>query len=292
MPRMQTIKNKSMLRAAIQRWKSVDEIVAYVPTMGNLHEGHLRLVDMARQHASKVVVSIFVNPAQFAAGEDIDSYPRTLEQDSALLAERGADLLFAPDAAEVYDSKPEAQTRVEVPGLSTILCGKSRPTHFVGVTTVVAKLFNIVQPHLAVFGEKDFQQLFLIKKMVKDLDFPIKILGAETVREASGLALSSRNSYLSVAQREHAARLFQSLQQTAARIIEGERDYQKLEENAIKMLENDGIEVEYVSIRRNDDLHLADAGTTELVILAAVKLGKARLIDNIRVDLSGTIKQL
>jgi pantoate--beta-alanine ligase len=289
---MQTINQKSKIRATTQRWKSEGEIVAFVPTMGNLHEGHLQLVDMARQHASKVVVSIFVNPTQFAAGEDIDSYPRTLEHDSTLLAERGADLLFAPDADEIYDNKPTGQTRVEVPGLSTILCGESRPAHFVGVTTVVAKLFNIVQPDLAVFGEKDFQQLFLIRKMVKDLDFPINILGARTVREDSGLAMSSRNNYLNDAQRRRAAMLYQCLQQMAARIMDGERNYPKLEEHASKILENYGIVVDYVSIRRRLDLQVAAADDTELVILAAVRLDKARLIDNITVDLSGTIKPL
>jgi pantoate--beta-alanine ligase len=289
---MQTVNKKTKIRATTQRWKSEGEIVAFVPTMGNLHEGHLKLVDMARQHASKVVVSIFVNPTQFAAGEDIDSYPRTLEHDSTLLAERGADLLFAPDNDEIYADQSTEQTRVEVPGLSAILCGESRPTHFVGVTTVVAKLFNIVQPDLAVFGEKDFQQLFLIKKMVKDLDFPVKILGAGTVREDSGLAMSSRNNYLSATQRMRAALLYKCLQQTAASIADGERNYAKLEENAAKILENYGFEADYVSIRKIQDLQVASENDQELVILAAVRLGKARLIDNIKVDLSGTIKPL
>ena len=289
---MQTIRNKAKIRATTQRWKGDGEIVAFVPTMGNLHEGHLRLVDVARQHASKVVVSIFVNPAQFAAGEDIDSYPRTLDQDSTLLAERGANLLFAPDVDEVYGSNLAQQTRIEVPGLSAILCGVSRPTHFAGVTTVVAKLFNIVQPDLAVFGEKDFQQLFLIKKMVKDLDFPIKIIGVETVRESSGLAMSSRNSYLDDTQRKQAARLYQCLQLAADRIEQGARDYRKIEEDAVKILEHEGFLVDYVSIRHVQDLSEASADEQELVILAAVKIGKARLIDNIRVNLSGTIKPL
>jgi pantoate--beta-alanine ligase len=289
---MQTINKKTKIRATTQRWKSEGEIVAFVPTMGNLHEGHLKLVDMARQHASKVVVSIFVNPTQFAAGEDIDSYPRTLEHDSTLLAERGADLLFAPDTDEMYGNQSAGQTLVEVPGLSAMLCGESRPTHFVGVTTIVAKLFNIVQPDLAVFGEKDFQQLFLIKKMVKDLDFPIKILGAGTVREESGLAMSSRNNYLSATQRMRAALLYKCLKQTAASIVDGERNYTKLEENAAKILENYEFLVDYVSIRHAKDLQMAAMDDKELVILAAVRLGKARLIDNITVDLSGTIKPL
>ncbi len=286
---MQTIKNKAKIRATTQRWKSEGEIVAFVPTMGNLHEGHLKLIDSARQHASKVVVSIFVNPTQFAAGEDIDNYPRTLEQDSTLLAERGADLLFAPDNGEVYDTTLDDQTVVEVPGLSTLLCGQTRPGHFVGVTTVVAKLFNIVQPDVAIFGEKDFQQLFLIKKMVIDLDYPIKIIGVETVREPSGLAMSSRNNYLSDQQRQQAALVYQRLQGMLASLQAGQQDFRKLEENAAKILERDGFSVDYVSIRRSKDLQEASAGDTQLVILTAARLGPARLIDNIKLELSGTI---
>jgi pantoate--beta-alanine ligase len=286
---MQTVKIKSKTRATTSRWKNEGESVAFVPTMGNLHEGHLKLVDVARQHASKVVVSIYVNPAQFSAGEDIDNYPRTLERDSAMLAERGVDLLFAPDSEEMLVVDSEHATRVEIPGLSTILCGEFRPTHFVGVTSIVAKLFNIVQPDLAVFGEKDFQQLFLIRKMVSDLDFPIKILGVPTVREDDGLAMSSRNGYLDAAQRMQARYLYQSLQDLSSRIERGEKDYAKLEEDAVKYLENYAIVADYVSIRRINDLQPAASEDTELVILAAVKLGKARLIDNIIIHLSGTI---
>lgn len=286
---MQTIKIKSKLRAMTSRWKNEGESVAFVPTMGHLHEGHLKLVDAARQHASKVVVSIYVNPGQFGEGEDIDSYPRTLERDSAMLAERGVDLLFAPDNEEMLVPDNGHATRVEIPGLSSILCGASRPIHFVGVTTVVAKLFNIVQPDLAFFGEKDFQQLFLIRKMVADLDFPIKILGVPTVREDDGLAMSSRNSYLEPRQREQAAALYQCLQDAAARLQEGDKEFAKIEENAIKFLKKHKIVAEYVSIRRIDDLQQACADDTELVILAAVKLGKARLIDNITIHLSGII---
>jgi len=286
---MQTVKIKSKIRATTSRWKNEGESVAFVPTMGNLHEGHLKLVDVARQHASKVVVSIYVNPTQFGEGEDIDNYPRTLERDSAMLAERGVDLLFAPDAEEMVVNDVEHATRVEIPGLSYLLCGVSRPRHFVGVTSIVAKLFNIVQPDLAVFGEKDFQQLFLIRKMVSDLDFPIKILGVPTVRESDGLAMSSRNGYLDDTQRTQAGHLYQCLQDLASRIDKGERDYPKLEKDAVKCLENNAIVADYVSIRRADDLQPAVPDDVELVILAAVKLGKARLIDNITIQLSGTI---
>lgn len=286
---MQTIKIKSKVRATTSRWKNEGESVAFVPTMGNLHEGHLKLVDVAKQHASKVVVSIYVNPGQFGPGEDIENYPRTLERDSAMLAERGVDLLFAPDTEEMQVHDTEHATRVLIPGLSSILCGASRPDHFVGVTTIVARLFNIVQPDLAVFGEKDFQQLFLIRKMVSDLDFPIKILGVPTVREDDGLAMSSRNGYLETRQREQAAAVHQSLQDAALRLREGDRAFSKIEENAVKFLKKHKIVAEYVSIRRVEDLQEASVEDLELVILAAVKLGKARLIDNIVVQLSGII---
>ncbi len=285
---MQTIKIKSQCRAATQRWRSEGEIIAFVPTMGNLHEGHLKLMDVARQHASKVIVSIFVNPTQFGVGEDIDSYPRTFDRDCSLLAERDVDLLFAPATEEIYNNN-DVLTQVEVPGLSSILCGEFRPAHFVGVTTIVAKLFNIVQPDIAVFGEKDFQQLFLIKKMVHDLDFPIKVLGVPTVRESDGLAMSSRNSYLDSRQRKQAAYLHQYLALIVDKITAGERDYKKIEENAAKILENKGLLPDYVSIRRVSDLQPAKPDDSELVILSAVKLGSTRLIDNMTVELSGTI---
>lgn len=271
------------------RWKNEGESVAFVPTMGHLHEGHLKLVDAARQHASKVVVSIYVNPGQFGAGEDVDNYPRTLERDSAMLAEREVDLLFAPDNEEMLVHDTDQGTRVEIPGLSSILCGVSRPIHFVGVTTIVAKLFNIVQPDLAVFGEKDFQQLFLIRKMVSDLDFPIKILGVPTVRDDDGLAMSSRNSYLDDADRVQARFLYQCLQALVEELQAGERDFVRVEKNAVKCLKKHSIIADYVSIRRIKDLQPACPDDTELVVLAAVKLGKARLIDNIVIHLSGII---
>lgn len=286
---MQTIKIKSQCRTATQRWRSEGEIIAFVPTMGNLHEGHLKLIDVARQHASKVIVSIFVNPTQFGIGEDIDSYPRTFDRDCNLLAERDVDLLFAPSTEEIYNNG-DVLTRVEVPGLSNILCGEFRPTHFVGVTTIVAKLFNIVQPDLAVFGEKDFQQLFLIRKMVDDLDFPIKVLSVPTVRESDGLAMSSRNSYLDANQRQQAAYLHQCLVSVVDKIVSGERDFKSLEENAVKMLENNGFLPDYVSIRRSSDLQPASYEDKELVVLSAVKLDGTRLIDNMTIELSGTIK--
>lgn len=281
---MQIVKTKSQIHATIQAWKQSGKIIAFVPTMGNLHEGHLRLVDTAKQHADKVVISIFVNPTQFGQNEDVDNYPRTLEADSKQLAERGADLLFAPVNAEIYPGDTTSATWVEVPELSSILCGEFRPVHFVGVTTVVAKLFNIVQPDLAVFGEKDFQQLFLIRKMVQDLDFPVRIIGVPTVREADGLAMSSRNGYLSNIERKQAALLYKTLQYIEKGIKESD-NFVDLEKNAAKILGNAGLLPDYVSIRRSTDLQIANQQDTELVVLAAVRLGKSRLIDNIIINI-------
>jgi len=282
---MQTLKTKSQTSATVQRWKQSGESVAFVPTMGNLHEGHLKLVDTAKQYADKVVVSIFVNPMQFGKNEDIDTYPRTLDADSTQLAERGVDLLFSPSIDEIYPNNTQSATWVEVPALSNILCGEFRPEHFVGVTTVVAKLFNIVQPDVAVFGEKDFQQLFLIRKMVSDLDFPIKIIGAPTVRENDGLAMSSRNGYLSETERKQAPLLYQMLEKIYQRLKTSNANYREIEENTSKILENTGFSVDYVSIRRPEDLQPADNTDKELVILVAAKLGQTRLIDNISINI-------
>jgi len=281
---MQTVKTKSRTHATVQSWKQAGQIVAFVPTMGNLHEGHLRLIDTARQHADKVIASIFVNPTQFGKNEDIDNYPRTLESDSNKLAERGVDLLFAPAVDEIYPNDSALTTWVEVPELSSILCGEFRPTHFVGVTTVVAKLFNIAQPDVAVFGEKDFQQLFLIKKMVQDLDFPVKIIGAPTLRETDGLAMSSRNGYLSVEERKQAPILYKTLKQIETGIRESD-NFVELQQNAVKNLENAGLSPDYVSIRRSQDLHVANEQDQALVVLAAARLGKTRLIDNIIINI-------
>lgn len=282
---MQTAKTKPQSRSAVKNWKQAGESVAFVPTMGNLHEGHLELVDVARQHADRVVVSIFVNPTQFGEGEDIDNYPRTLDDDSTKLAEKGVDLLFSPGVSEIYPDDSSQVTRVEVSKLTGILCGEFRPTHFVGVTTIVAKLFNIVQPDIAVFGEKDFQQLFLIRKMVQDLDFPVTIIGAPVIRETDGLAMSSRNGNLNDVERKTAPHLYKTLSEMAFILKKGDNDFRSLEENASKILENAGFTVDYVSIRRVQDLQTAASNDTVLVILAAARLGETRLIDNITVDI-------
>ena len=282
---MQTVKTKQQVQNTVKAWKQAGKTVALVPTMGNLHEGHLKLVDYALQHADKVVVSIFVNPTQFGENEDIDSYPRTLEQDSTQLAERKADFLFAPDVTEIYTTSSGNEARVVVPQLSNILCGEFRPGHFEGVTTVVAKLFNIVLPDVAVFGEKDFQQLFIIRKMVADLNFPVKVMGVETMRENDGLAMSSRNAYLTESERQTAPVLYQTLESVSKNLLDDVVNFREQEQYAVKILKNAGLLVEYVSIRRVSDLQQAKAGDRELVILAAVKCGKARLIDNITINI-------
>jgi len=282
---MQTVKTKQKVQNTVKAWKQDGKTVALVATMGNLHEGHLKLVDYALQHADKVVVSIFVNPTQFGKNEDIDNYPRTLEHDSAQLAERKADLLFAPEVSEIYVANTGLETQVIVPELSDVLCGEFRPGHFVGVTTVVAKLFNIVLPDVAIFGKKDFQQLFLINKMVADLDFPVKVMGVETMREDDGLAMSSRNTYLTEEQRKLAPILYQTLTSVSKNLLDTKVNLREQEQYAAKILEKSGLLAEYVSIRRVTDLQPAGSDDRELVILAAVKCGKARLIDNITLNI-------
>ncbi len=258
--------------------------VAFVPTMGNLHEGHLSLVRRARSLGDQVVVSIFVNPMQFDRADDLAAYPRTLEEDTRLLEAEGVELLFAPDAAAIYPESLETHTRVEVPVISEGLCGAARPGHFTGVATIVCKLFNLVQPHLAVFGKKDYQQLLVIRKMVADLAIPVEIHGEPTVREADGLAMSSRNNYLSAEERQRAPALYQTLQQTAERLRAGAGEFDALEAEGRARLEAAGLRPDYYEIRRAEDLARPGANDRHLVILAAAFLGRARLIDNLEVD--------
>lgn len=259
--------------------------VAFVPTMGNLHAGHLALVEEARRHADSVVVSIFVNPLQFGANEDLDKYPRTLAADQAALESVGGDLLFAPDVATMYPKPLADQTRIEVPHISNLYCGASRPGHFVGVATVVCKLLNMVQPDVAVFGKKDFQQLLVIRRMVEDLAMPIEIVGLDTVREADGLAMSSRNQYLGEEQRRQAPLLYAELQRLAARLRDGERDIDLLRKTMADALDSGGFVTDYVVVVDADSLQPVTADTKQVAILAAAQLGAARLIDNIEVSL-------
>ena len=280
---MQTIEQTEPLRQKISDWRRRGELIAFVPTMGNLHAGHMSLVEEARRRARRVVVSIFVNPMQFGPGEDFERYPRTLAEDSRMLKEAGVDLLFAPTVAEIYPRGHGAATRIEVPEVSEGLCGEFRPGHFVGVATVVAKLFNLVQPDIAVFGQKDYQQLAVIRRMVTDLCFPIEIIGAPTVREADGLALSSRNGYLSASERARAPLIYQLLGRIARAIGQGARDFRRLEAEAEAELKAAGFEPEYISVRQRETLKVAEAGDRALVVLAAARLGTTRLIDNLEI---------
>jgi len=281
---MQTVHTIPHLRTAVDQWRGRRERVALVPTMGNLHDGHLQLVKRACRVADKVVVSIFVNPTQFGPQEDFCAYPRTLKQDSFVLAEQGAHLLFAPDVEELYPYGSEGTVRVEVPGLSDILCGASRPGHFTGVATVVAKLFNAVRPHVAVFGEKDYQQLLVVRRLVADLCMAVEIIGEPTVRESDGLAMSSRNGYLSAAERVQAPALYQTLQWLSERIVSG-MSYDSLAAQGMNILRESGFHPDYVAIRRAEDLQPPQAADSRLIIMAAAWLGKTRLIDNLPVTL-------
>lgn len=280
---MITINEVSELRAQVDIWRRGGN-VAFVPTMGNLHAGHLSLVQEARKLADRVVVSIFVNPMQFGEGEDFDSYPRTLERDSEMLEGEGTDLLFAPPVGVMYPKPPAEQTRVEVPGISDVLCGACRPGHFVGVSTVVCKLFNMVQPDVAVFGKKDFQQLMVIRRMVEDLVMPIRVVGAETLRESDGLAMSSRNGYLTTDERAIAPVLYGVLTGVAARLKDGDTDIARLQAGAAQELLDSGLKTDFIAICRAQDLAEPTDDDRDLVILAAAFLGKARLIDNLEVS--------
>ncbi|MFZ5466226.1 MAG: pantoate--beta-alanine ligase [Pseudomonadota bacterium] len=280
---MQTLHAISDLRAAVRALRAKGKRIAFVPTMGNLHAGHLALVERAQQAADAVVVSIFVNPLQFGAGEDFDSYPRTEERDAALLAEAGARLLFLPAVDTLYPHGQAGCTRVMVPELSDILCGASRPGHFAGVTTVVTKLFNIVMPDVAVFGEKDYQQLAILRRMARDLDMPIELIGLPTVREADGLAISSRNGYLSTEERAIAPGLYRTLCAAREALHAGQAPAM-VEAEAIERLHALGFVPDYVSVRRAEDLSHAVVGEAgSLRILAAARLGRTRLIDNLPV---------
>lgn len=268
------------LRAHVKAWRRAGETIAFVPTMGNLHAGHIALVERAQALGTKVVVSVFVNPTQFDRKEDLAAYPRTLEADCAQLAAAATDLLFTPTPALMYPSGGLA-SKVEVPVIGELLEGASRPGHFTGVSTVVCKLFNLVQPDIAVFGEKDFQQLMLIRQMVRDLDMDIQIVGLPTVRDADGLAKSSRNGYLTPEERAIASGLNQTLREVVDALHEGRQDYAFLQAQALKALESRGFRPDYVEIRRAIDLQPAKLTDTELVVLGSAWLGKARLIDNI-----------
>ncbi|MEG1079743.1 MAG: pantoate--beta-alanine ligase [Pseudomonas sp.] len=282
---MNTVKTVRELRAAVARARGEGKRIGFVPTMGNLHSGHAALVTKAAQRVDFVVASIFVNPLQFGPSEDLDKYPRTLAADQEKLLQAGCHLLFAPSVEEMYPDGMDGQTRVNVAQLSEGLCGASRPGHFEGVATVVSKLFNMVQPDLAVFGQKDFQQLAVIRALVRDLNMPIQIIGEPTVRAEDGLALSSRNGYLSAEQRAIAPALYRLLSQMASVIEQGERDYPTLIANARQQLELAGLRPDYLEVRQALSLRPATADDRDLVILIAAYLGATRLIDNLHLNL-------
>jgi pantoate--beta-alanine ligase len=280
---MKVFASRHELHEQLEEWRHADEHVAIVPTMGNLHAGHVSLVDVARENAERVVVTVFVNPTQFGEGEDFASYPRTLEKDARKLKKTGADLLFAPDADTVYPFGLEKATRITVPGLTEHLCGSFRPGHFDGVTTVVARLFALVQPDVAVFGQKDYQQQLVIRRMVEDLNLPVRIVTAPTVREDDGLAMSSRNAYLNAQERAVAPRLYEFLKAIETGLQSGATEFEELEKLAVRRLKGVGFIPEYVAIRQAADLSLPQENCREFVVLAAANLGDARLIDNLLV---------
>lgn len=275
---------RQQLQQQTKLWQARQQRVALVPTMGNLHSGHLSLLETARQHADVVIVSIFVNPTQFGVNEDFSTYPHTLERDRELLEQKGCDVLFTPTVDVLYPFGSDDYTAVQAPiSLANTLCGVSRPGHFDGVLSVVLRLFNLTQPHVAVFGEKDYQQLLIIQRMVDDLSLPIQIVPAPTVRETSGLALSSRNQYLQDTEVQQATRLQACLQQIAKQLDQGQQDFHQLEQQASQQLHDAGFQTDYVAIRQASDLSILTIGsnTQSLRVLVAAKLGSTRLIDNI-----------
>ena len=292
---MKIIQSNDHLAEQVNNWRRAGGTVGFVPTMGNLHQGHLKLVDVAKKHADHVIVSIFVNPMQFNQGSDFSNYPRTLEQDIEKLKLLNVDALYCPEQASIYPEGMENTVRVTVPQLSDVLCGEFRPGHFEGVATVVAKLFNLVQPQIAVFGEKDFQQLLIIKKLVVDLNFPVTILGVETEREQSGLALSSRNQYLSNGEKQLASQLHKVLTEVSERVAQrcqqktpDRTDFLDIEQQALQQLAELGFNPEYVQVRNDSDLTQGTTGTvssSQLRVFAAAWLGQARLIDNLPISL-------
>lgn len=281
---MKVVHGRDELRAELREWRLAGDHVALVPTMGNLHDGHLGLLQLAREHAERVVVSIFVNPTQFEPGGDFADYPRTLATDKRKLKLAGADLAFVPEVDTMYPFGTEGATVVSVPALKDDLCGAFRPGHFDGVTSVVSRLFALVTPDVAVFGQKDYQQQVIIRRMVEDLGLPIAIVTAPTARETDGLARSSRNQYLTEDERRVAPALYRVLGHVATDLQSGKRNYGELESEAMQELQSAGFVPDYVAIRRAGNLEAPDRDTDHLVVLAAARLGRARLIDNVPVD--------
>lgn len=283
---MKTFHTVAELRTALKIERLKDKSIAFVPTMGNLHDGHMSLIRKAKEEGDIIVSSIFVNPMQFSDQSDLERYPKTLEDDKRVLEANGCDFLFAPDALEMYPDGKRSQTQIEVVGLSDILCGASRPGHFVGVSTVVTKLFNIVQPDCAIFGNKDFQQLKVIEDMVRDLSSNVRIIGVDTARNDDGLAMSSRNGYLTEEERRIAPTIYQTLLWAKDALIENRASHEDICEQAQQKLEAAGFRRDYFEIRAQDNLQAPAEEEKRLVILTAAYLGNARLIDNLRIELT------
>jgi len=282
---MQTLSSIRLLRELLGSFRKTNKKIALVPTMGNLHAGHIALVTEAQTKADMVVTSIFVNPLQFGPNEDFERYPRTLAADQAKLFDAGNHVLFTPSAAEMYPAGMP-QTLVHVPGCTECLCGQKRPGHFDGVSTVVTKLFNIIQPDIALFGNKDYQQLTTIRKMVNELFFPIEIIGLDTIREPDGLAMSSRNGYLNSQERQQASKLYETLVSIKNALESGEKNHSRLIQQGIYFLEKAGFLPDYLEIRDALSLGPVDSNSQKLVILGAAFMGKTRLIDNLTVVLN------
>jgi len=279
---METVFSVAAVRERVRQWHRERRRIAFVPTMGNLHAGHMSLIEAARTRGERFIASIFVNPMQFGPNEDFAHYPRTPQADERMLAAAGCDLMFMPDVAEIYPEGTTRSTQVVVPELSRILEGEFRPGHFDGVATVVTKLFNIVEPDIAVFGQKDYQQLAIIQRIVADLCMPVEIIAAPTVRESDGLAMSSRNQYLTAAERAIAPQIFATLQRAAALLSSGESDCAAIEHTGSAALASAGLHPDYFAVRAHD-LSAPGADTREFVVLTAARLSRARLIDNIQV---------
>lgn len=283
---MNTFHTVAELRTALKIERLKDKSIVFVPTMGNLHDGHMSLIRRAAQEGDVIVSSIFVNPMQFSANEDLERYPKTLQEDKRVLEANGCHYLFAPDAHEMYPDGKRSQTQIEVMGLSDILCGASRPGHFVGVSTVVTKLFNIVQPDCAIFGNKDFQQLKVIEDMVRDLSSNVRIIGIDTARNDDGLAMSSRNGYLTEEERRMAPAMYQTLLWAKEALLTNSASHEDIREQAQQKLEAAGFRRDYFEVRAQNNLQTPSEEEKSLVILAAAYLGSARLIDNLRVELA------
>ena len=286
---MQTITRIAEMRALVREWRFARESIAFVPTLGNLHAGHASLIGAAHLHGRRVVASVFVNPLQFGPNEDFNAYPRTPEDDTALLTGQGVDVLFLPTVAEMYPLGSAGSTIVDVPELSGILCGAFRPGHFQGVATVVVKLLNLVQPDVGIFGEKDYQQLTIIRRSVEDLCLPVKIVGAPTVRTEDGLALSSRNRYLSEQERAIAPTVYRTLDHARRRLEGGDADIAGIERQGMETLRAAGFRPDYFEVRMANTLERPRGQDIDVVVLTAARLGRARLIDNLQCRATGEI---